>query len=68
MIVSTSSPSRRLPCSQMSRMTRWGFRSSMARKRFVAVAGKACAVTLVLQNAGDKIADIGLVVDDQNVS
>src|SRR5262245_60308958 len=29
-MLSTSSPSRRLPCSQMSRMTSWGRRSSMA--------------------------------------
>ena len=35
---------------------------------FVAVAGEPRAVAFVLQNAGDNVPDIGLVVDDQNIS
>ncbi len=35
-------------------------------ERVVAVARGACAIALVLQNTGDQIADIGLIVDDQN--
>lgn len=34
---------------------------------FVAVAREACAVPLVLENAGNEIADVGLVVDDQDI-
>ena len=37
------------------------------RQRVVAVARGARAVAFVLQNPGHQIADIGLVVDDQNI-
>jgi hypothetical protein len=36
-------------------------------KRLVAVAGHAAAMALVLQNAGDQLADIRLIVDDQDI-
>ena len=68
MIVRTSRPSRRLPCSQMSRMTRCGFPILDGAQRFVAVAREARAVALILQDTGDQIPDIGFIIDDQNVS
>ena len=37
-------------------------------QRLVAVARGARLVALVLQDAGDQVADIGFVVDDQNIS
>ena len=67
MMLSTSRPSRRLPCSQMSRMTSCGRRSSTRFQRFVGIAGETRAVTVVLQEAGDHLADVRLVVDDQDV-
>src|ERR1700746_2581625 len=36
-------------------------------KRLVAVAGRAGAMTLVLQNACDQLADIRLIVNDQDI-
>src|SRR6516164_9104778 len=36
-------------------------------KRLVAVAGRAGAMALVLQNARDQLADICLIVDDQDI-
>ena len=36
-------------------------------ERLVGSAGRAGAVALVLENAGHELADVGLVVDDQNV-
>ena len=67
MMLSTSRPSSRLPCSQMSRMTSCGRRSSIGLEGLVAVARQTRAVTVVLQDAGDHLADVGLVVDDQDV-
>ncbi len=38
------------------------------RQRFVAVLRGTCAVALVFEDAGHQSANVGLVVDDQNVS
>ena len=67
MMLSTSRPSSRLPCSQMSRMTSCGRRSSMALRASSRIARQARAMPVVLQDAGDHLADVGLVVDDQDV-
>ena len=64
---SSCSPSSRLPCSQMSRNTRFGRRAAIGGQRLVAVARGARAVAFVLQDAGDQFADIGFVVDDEDV-
>ncbi len=34
----------------------------------IAVVGKTRLVPLILENAGDQLADIGFVINDQNVS
>ena len=64
---SSCRPSSRLPCSQMSRNTRFGRRAPIARERLVAVARRARAVAFVLQDARDQFADIGFVVNNQDV-
>ena len=64
---STCSPSSRLPCSQMSRKTRWGRRDSIAASASSEVPAVRVAVALVLEDSGHELADVGFVVDDQNV-
>ena len=51
----------------MSRNTRFGRRADHGVERVVAVARGAGAVALVLQDARDQLADIGFVVDDENI-
>ena len=51
----------------MSRKTRCGRRASIDGQRLVGGAGRAGAVALVLEDARHQLADVGLVVDDQNV-
>jgi hypothetical protein len=48
----------------MSRKTRWGRRDSIAAS---GGAGGARPVALVLEDSGHELADVGFVVDDQNV-
>ena len=67
MMSSSCSPSSRLPCSQMSRKTRCGRRASIAASASSRIAGRARAVALVLEDAGHELADVGLVVDDQDI-
>jgi hypothetical protein len=49
----------------MSRKTRLGRNDS--GQRLVAVVRRACAVSLILQDARDQFADIRFVVNDQDV-
>jgi hypothetical protein len=52
----------------MSRKTRGWAAASRSPPARIAVARRARAIALILQDAGDQIADIGFVVDDQNVT
>ena len=45
-----------------------GLARADGRQRRFGVAGGADRIALVLQDAGDQLADVGLVVDDQNVA
>ena len=51
----------------MSRKTRFGRRATTAASASSLSRGRAGAVALVLQDAGDQLADIRLIVDDQDV-
>ena len=51
----------------MSRNTRFGRRDLISFKRRVAVARGAGGIALVLQQARDQFADVGLVINNQNI-
>ena len=51
----------------MSRKTRFGLRDDDGGERVVAVARGARVVALVLQDPGHQIADVGLVIDNENI-
>ena len=36
-------------------------------ERLVGASGRAGPVAFVVENAGDEVADVGLIVDDQNI-
>ena len=64
---STCSPSSRLPCSQMSRKTRCGRRASIAASASSEVPAVRVRWPSSSRMPDDELADVGLVVDDQNV-
>ena len=60
-------PSSRLPCSQMSRNSRFGRRRLDFVQRAVAVAGGAGGIALVLKQASDQLANVGFIVNNENI-
>jgi len=67
MTLRMSMPSMSLPCSHMSRTTSVGCRARDGREGLHAVARLARLVALILEDAADEHADIGLIVDDEDV-
>ena len=65
---SSCRPSSLVPCSQMSRKTRLGRRVAIAASASSLSRAVRVGIAFVLQDAGDQIADVGFVVDDENFS
>ena len=64
---SSCRPSSRLPCSQMSRNSRFGRRVVISSSAESLSRAVRVSIALVLQDARDQLADIGFVVDDEDV-
>ncbi len=68
MTLRRSRPSSFEPCSQISRMISEGRRSASGGERGIAVVRQTGLVALILQDTGNEFADVGLIIDDENIS